>query len=110
MDAGQSWQRTFKALPIEARAARRWVRTRADHPDAEQVAAELYVAVLGSGPDLITMTVSTAGNRIRLAAVGPEDLDTSHTHGPGRCIIDNLSAHSGITTDGCGLWALLEAP
>ena len=107
--AGQSWQRTFKALPEEARAARRWVRARVEHQDAEQIAAEMFAAVLGSGPDLITMTVSTAGSRVRLTAVGPEDLPVLQTHGPGRRIIAALSAHSGVTTDGCGLWAQLGA-
>jgi hypothetical protein len=107
---GQSWQRTFKALPVEARAARRWVRARVEHPDSEQVAAELFAAVLGSGPDLITVTASTAGDRVRLAVVGPEDLPALHTNGPGRQIIDSLSAQSGVTPDGCGLWALLEIP
>ncbi|MGW0134814.1 hypothetical protein [Streptomyces sp. NPDC003299] len=109
MDAGSSWQKTFKALPEQARAARRWARGHVDRSDVEQVVAELFVAVLGSGPDMVTVTVSTAGSRVRLTATGPEDLAARHTHGPGRTIIDGLSARSGVTPDGCGLWALLEA-
>lgn len=107
-DTGQSWQRSFKALPIEAQRARRWARARVDHADVEQVIGELFVAVLGSGPDLITVTVSTGGDRVRLTATGPEDLLARDTHGPGRRIVDGLSARSGVTPDGCGLWAQIE--
>ncbi|MFH8530445.1 hypothetical protein ACH4GE_18745 [Streptomyces tendae] len=106
-ETGQSWQRTFKGLPDQARAARKWGRERVEHADVEQVLGELFAAVLGSAPDLITVTVSTAGDRLRLTAVGPEDLPARHTHGPGRRIIAALSARSGVTPDGCGLWAQL---
>ncbi|WP_053913647.1 hypothetical protein [Streptomyces sp. TP-A0875] len=106
-ESGQSWQRTFKGLPDQAGSARRWVRGCVDHVDAEQVVGELFGAVLGAGPDLITVTVSTAGDRIRLTAVGSEDLPARHTHGPGRRIIDALSDRCGVTTDGCGLWSQL---
>ncbi|MGC0427598.1 hypothetical protein RKD32_003953 [Streptomyces sp. SAI-195] len=106
-ETGQSWQRTFKGLPDQARAARKWARARVEHVDVEQVLAELFAAVLGSGPDLITVTVSTAGDRVRLTAVGPEDLPARLTHGPGHRIIAALSVRSGVTADGCGLWAQL---
>lgn len=112
-ESGQSWQRTFKGLPDQGRAARRWARDRVGtNTDVEQVLGELFAAVLGAGPDLITVTVSTAGTRVRLTAVGPEDLPARQTHGPGRRIVAALSTRSGVTADGCGLWAQLttEAP
>lgn len=111
-ETGQSWQRTFKGLPDQARAARKWARGRVEHGDVEQVIGELFAAVLGAGPDLITVTVSTAETRVRLTAVGPDDLPARHTHGPGRRIVAALSVRSGVTADGCGLWAQLttEAP
>ncbi|MFD7994560.1 hypothetical protein [Streptomyces mexicanus] len=111
--AGQSWQRTFKGLPEQARAARKWARARVGpapvEQDVEQVAGELFAAVLGSGPDVITVTVSTAGDRVRLIATGPEELPARHTHGPGRAVITGLSNLSGVTPDGRGLWAQLRA-
>jgi hypothetical protein len=104
---GQSWQRAFKGLPDEARAVRQWTRGRLAHPDSEQVANELFTAILGSRPDVITVTLSTAGRRLRITATGPAELPARLTHGPGRQIIRALSALSGVTPDSRGMWALL---
>lgn len=104
---GQSWQRAFKGLPEEARAVRQWTRGHLAHPAAEQVVNELFVAVLGTRPDIVTVVLSTADTRARITATGPTELPVRHTHGPGRRIITALSALSGVTPDHCGLWALL---
>lgn len=105
--SGQSWQRAFKGLPEEARSVRQWTAARAEHPSAAQVAHELFVAVLGAAPDLVELTLSTAGERVRITATGPDPLPLRHTHGPGRRIITGMSALSGTTSDARGLWAQL---
>jgi hypothetical protein len=106
-DSGQSWQRIFKGLPEQARAVRQWTRARVEHVDAEQVANELFVAVLGGAPLEVELTLSTADTRLRITARGPAELALRHTYGPGRRIISALAALSGETPDGRGLWAQL---
>ncbi|MFI0897765.1 hypothetical protein [Streptomyces sp. NPDC020983] len=104
---GTSWQRTFPATATDARAARQWAAMHAVHPDARQVAAELYLAVLASRPSLIEMTVSTAGRRRRISASGSGPLVQHGLRGPGGIIIRALSAAHGLTVDERGLWAEL---
>jgi hypothetical protein len=77
------------------------------HPDARQVAGELYLAVLASHPSMIQMTVSTAGPRRRITAAGTWPLSARSVHGPGGCIIRALSTAHGVTVDERGLWAEL---
>lgn len=106
-ESGHSWQKPFKAEPIEARHVRLWVAGRVRNPDAPTVANELFVAILGSGAPAVEMTLSTAGTRIRITALGPDPLDVLDSHGPGWRIVTGLAKSSGLTTDECGLWALL---
>lgn len=107
-ESGHTWQRAFKARPAEAAAVRSWTSGRAMHLDAPLVAHELFVSVLGTQPDAIDMTISTAGRRIRITAEGPIELTPRHTHGPGWQIVSALSLRTGVTPDCCGLWALLR--
>jgi hypothetical protein len=109
-ESGQTWQRAFKALSVEAAAVRTWIGTRTPHPDAPQIANELFVALLHSGTDTVEMTVSTAGDRTRITASGHHPLRTRHSHGPGRRIITGLAQSTGMTVDGCGLWAQIQEP
>lgn len=104
---GTSWQKAFPAEAVEARAARDWVALHAVHPDARQVAQELYLAVLASRPSLVTMTVSTAGMRRRITATGTWPLALHGLYGPGREIITRLAVAYGVSPDDCGLWAEL---
>jgi hypothetical protein len=104
-ETGQSWRRAFKGTPIEAAQVRAWTSTRTTHPDAAAIANELFVAILGSGADLIEMTVSTAGTRTRITATGPSPLSTRHTHGPGWRLVAGLAHITGVTPDDHGLWA-----
>jgi hypothetical protein len=107
---GTSWGRTFRAHPAEAAEVRAWTRRRAHHPDAPQVANELFAAVLQAGGDTISMLLSTADTRLQITAVGSAPLPVLQTHGPGRRLIDGLSHTSGVTTDEQGLWAQLGTP
>lgn len=104
-ETGSTYQRVFKGHPSEAAEVRTWTRKRAPQTDAPTVANELFIAILGAGADLIEVTISTAGNRLLLAASGPRILPLRQSHGPGWRIIDGLSRTTGVTTDGCGLWA-----
>ncbi|MDC2953406.1 hypothetical protein PO587_02930 [Streptomyces gilvifuscus] len=106
-ESGQSWRLEFKAHPAEARRVREWAATRLVHPDAPQVAHELFVSVLASGTQTVRMTLSTAGSRTRLMAAGSVELSALQSHGPGYLIVSALSAQSGLNADGQGLWALL---
>ncbi|MGW3135879.1 hypothetical protein [Streptomyces sp. NPDC001139] len=106
-ETGSTYQRVFKGHPSEAAEVRAWARKRAPHADAAAVANELFIAILGAGADLIEVTISTAGDRLLLAAMGPRILPLRHSHGPGWRIIDGLSRSTGVTTDGRGLWAHL---
>ncbi|MBQ0827725.1 hypothetical protein [Streptomyces tagetis] len=108
-ESGRSWQKEFKAEPIEAAHVRLWTVGRVRHPDAPLLAHELYIAVLGSGASAIEMTLSTAGPRIRVTALGPDPLPLIHSHGPGWTLIRGLATRAGLTTDECGLWAQLGA-
>lgn len=106
-ESGRSWQKAFKAEPIEAAHVRLWTAGRVKHPDAPLIANELYVAVLGSGAAAVEMTLSTAGPRIRITAQGPDPLPLINSHGPGWTLICGLASRTGLTTDECGLWAQL---
>ncbi|MBL1104959.1 hypothetical protein JK361_10195 [Streptomyces sp. 5-8] len=106
-ESGQTWRRVLEAHPAEARLVRRWVGSRLEHPDAPQVANELFVSVLASGSPVIDMTLSTAGQRARITAAGAVELKLHHSHGPGFHIVSGLSSLSGLNTDGQGLWAQL---
>lgn len=106
-ESGHTWQKAFKAEPVEARHVRLWVAGRVRHFDAPTVAHELYVAILSSGAPSVEMTLSTAGQRIRITALGPDPLDVLYSHGPGWQIVTGLTNSSGLTTDERGLWALL---
>ena len=110
--AGTSWQQAFPADAVEARAARNWAAMHAVHPDARQVAGELFLAVLGSHSTRVRMTVSTAGPRRRITASGAWPLALRDLRGAGQNIIRGLSTAYGITPDDCGLWAEIprEAP
>jgi hypothetical protein len=107
-ETGATYRRPFKGLAIEAAEVRAWtrLRLRTHHPDAPQIANELFVAILASGADMVEMTLSTAGNRLRITATGPAPLPLRHSHGPGWRIVHGLSRTSGTTEDDCGLWAL----
>ncbi|MEV5472945.1 hypothetical protein AB0L66_11385 [Streptomyces sp. NPDC052207] len=107
-ETGQSWRREFKAHPAEAHHVREWVGIRLDHPDASQVAHELFVSVVSSGTETVLMTLSTAGSRARVVAAGSVELSLLQSHGPGFAIVNALSVTSGLNTDGQGLWAHLD--
>ncbi|QJT04335.1 hypothetical protein G9272_31960 [Streptomyces asoensis] len=107
-ESGHTWRLNFKGHAADASAVRAWVRERVHHPDAPPVAHELFVALLGSGADIITLELSTAGPRLRITASGPAPLPARHSHGPGWRIIAGLSQQTGLTTDECGLWAQME--
>lgn len=107
-ETGRTYGRPFKGHPSEAAEVRAWTRTRSPHPDAPTVANELFVAVLGAGPDIVEVTLSTAGARLRITAAGPEPLPVRHSHGPGWRIVSGLSRTNGVTTDERGLWAELQ--
>jgi hypothetical protein len=104
---GTSWQQAFRAEPEQAHAARVWAAAHAVHPDARQVAQELFLAVLAAHPSLVQMTVSTAGPRRRITASGTWPLAMRSLRGPGQSIIRGLSTAYGLTVDECGLWAEL---
>jgi hypothetical protein len=108
-EAGRTWRRPFKGHPSEAAAVRAWTTKRATHDDAAQVANELFVAVLDSGADIIDVTLSTAGSRLRITATGTEVLSVRHSHGPGWVIVAGLSRTTGVTDDEHGLWAQLDS-
>ncbi|WP_413757222.1 hypothetical protein [Streptomyces sp. MMBL 11-3] len=107
-ETGQSWRLEFKAHPAEAHRVRQWVGSRLEHPDAPQVANELFVSVLATGTQTVEMTLSTADSRTRLTAAGSVELKIHHSYGPGFLIVSALSSQSGVTTDGKGMWALLS--
>jgi hypothetical protein len=107
-ETGSTWRRPFKGHAIEAAEVRAWTKTRTDHPDAVAVAHELFVAVLGTSPDVIEMSISTADTRIRITATGTDPIPLRHSHGPGWRIVAGLARTTGITTDELGLWAQME--
>jgi hypothetical protein len=106
-ESGHTWQKPFKAEPIEAAHVRMWTAGRVHHPDAPLIANELYVAVLGSGAPVVEMTLSTAGTRMRITAQGTEPLPLLSRLGPGWQLVTALTDLAGLTTDECGLWAQL---
>lgn len=107
-ETGHTWQRAFKAHPVEAASVRSWAAGRALHLEAPAIANELFVAVLGSQTEVVDMTISTAGSRLRITAEGATPLLLRQRHGPGWVIVGALSMHSGVTSDGRGLWAQLR--
>lgn len=106
-ESGHTWQKAFKAEPIEACHVRLWTAGRVKHPDAPLIANELYVAVLQSGAPVVEMGLWTAGNRIRITADGPDPLPLRSSHGPGWQIVCGLADITGLATDECGVWAQL---
>ncbi|MFJ4785523.1 hypothetical protein [Streptomyces sp. NPDC088794] len=106
-ESGHTWRKAFKGEPIEASHVRLWTIGRVKHPDAPLIANELYVAVLASGSPVVEMTLSTAGNRLRITAEGAEPLPLISSHGPAWTLVNGLAQRTGVTTDECGLWALL---
>lgn len=85
-ESGHAWQRAFKGEPLEAAHVRLWTAGRVHHADAPLLAHELYVAVLSSGTPVIEMTLSTAGSRVRITALGQDPLPVLSAHGPAwRC-------------------------
>ncbi|MFE9865852.1 hypothetical protein ACFYPZ_24460 [Streptomyces sp. NPDC005506] len=107
LESGQSWRRQFEAHPASARLVRRWAACRLEHPDAPQVANELFVSILAAGGPAVEMTLSTAGPRSRITAVGSRALSLLHSHGPGYLIVSGLASVSGTRADGLGVWAQL---
>ncbi|MFE6627332.1 hypothetical protein ACFVNB_08810 [Streptomyces rochei] len=83
--------------------------SRLEHPDAPQVANELFLSVLSTGSETVKMTLSTAGPRTQISSAGSVELSALHSHGPGSSIVNGLSTMHGITTDGQGVWALLTS-
>jgi hypothetical protein len=108
-ELGQSWQKAFKGEAAEAAHVRLWTVGRVKHPDAPLVAHELYIAVLGAGATVVEMTLSTAGPRVRITAMGHDPLPLLYSHGPGWAIISGLADRAGLTTDERGLWAQFGA-
>ncbi|MFM9629347.1 hypothetical protein ACKI10_17190 [Streptomyces galilaeus] len=106
-ETGTTYSRPFKGLAVEAAEVRAWTRRRTHHPDAPTVANELFVAILGSGAEVIEMGLSSAGDRLRITATGSAPLFLRHSHGPGWLIVHNLSRTSGTTEDGHSMWALM---
>ncbi|MFI6251533.1 hypothetical protein [Streptomyces sp. NPDC051016] len=104
---GTSYTAAFQGQPATAADLRLWVARRVPHPDAPLIAHELFIAVLASGTDVIEMTLSTAGRRLRITATGQAQLSLRHSHGPGWQIVAGLARINGVTPDECGLWALL---
>ncbi|MFF3871184.1 hypothetical protein [Streptomyces sp. NPDC001978] len=107
-ETGQTWRREFKAHPAEAHHVREWVGIRLDHPDAPQLANELFVSVIATGTETVEVTLSTSGSRTRVTAAGSVELSLLQSHGPGFTIVSRLSVTSGLNTDGRGLWAQLD--
>ncbi|WP_406444631.1 hypothetical protein OHB14_36930 [Streptomyces sp. NBC_01613] len=107
-ETGRTYRRTFKGHPSEAVEVRTWTGSRSPHADAPQIVNELFVAVLGAGADQVEVTLSTAGDRLRITATGPEPLPLRHSHGPGWRIVSGLARTNGVTTDERGLWAQLD--
>lgn len=107
-ETGRTYRQRFKCLPIEAAEVRAWTKKRTDHRDAPAVANELFVAVLQSGAAAVELTLSSAGDRLRITAVGAEPLPVTSSHGPGWRIVAGLSRITGVTTDERGLWAQLQ--
>lgn len=102
---GQSWQVVFPGSPRQGRALRQWTAVRVDHENAPLVAHELFVALLGAAPAAVEITLSTAGPQLRITATS--STAPSAQRGLSRDIVGALSACSGVTKDGRGLWAQL---
>lgn len=106
-ETGHTWQKRFKGLPDEAWKVRRWAAARVDSEDVVLVAHELFVAVLGTKPDTVEMTLSTAGRRTKVTATGPRPMALRHSNGPGSVLVAGLARITGRTTDGRGVCAEL---
>lgn len=111
-ESGHTWRLAFIGHPAEAARVRRWTRGRLAEDDAPAIANELFVAILGSlparRPNLVEMTISTAGARARITASGGRPLPALQIRGPGAVIVDQLAHASGVSADGRGLWAQLR--
>jgi hypothetical protein len=70
-----------------------------------ELAGELFIAVLATQPSKVTVTVSTAGNRARIAATGDQEMSRLTIHSPGGGIVRALATLHGTTPDDRGLWA-----
>ncbi|MGW8353059.1 hypothetical protein [Streptomyces wedmorensis] len=88
---------------------RAWTASHVAQPDAPLVAHELFVGCLAARPDSIEMILSTAGDRIRITARGPEPLTALCSHGPGLAIVRGFSSARGLADDGKALWAEMHA-
>lgn len=102
-EQGRTWQRRFAGHPAQARAVRTWVHALlGDDADAELVASELFAAT-ALGRDAVTMTVSTAGSRIRIYATSLDPLTATDTHGPWRPLVDGIA--DAVGSDTYTVWA-----
>jgi hypothetical protein len=106
---GTTWRRAFEAHPSRARAVRSWIIDRVTHPDAPLVGHELFVIVLQGRSPAVEMTLSTAGGRIRITALGDTSLRLHHTHGPGATLASAFARQYGVDADARGVWAHLAA-
>jgi hypothetical protein len=104
-ETGSSWARAVEAHAAQAREARTWAASRLAHEDAAQLAGELFIAVLATQPSKVTVTVSTAGTRARIAATGDQEMSRLSIHSPGGGIVRALATSYGTTPDDRGLWA-----
>jgi hypothetical protein len=113
-ESGHTWCTAFKGMPAEAARVREWTNDHLTHEDAPLIANELFVAILGSNlerwPDIVEMTISTAGPRARISASSSHPLAVLQMHGPGALIIGKLAHSSGVSTNFHSLWAHLPEP
>jgi len=112
-ELGHTWTRRFAGRPEQAGSVRAWVRTLLVDTDdnavsdAVLVASELFTAAV-LDRDAVTMTVSTAGSRIRVYATSPTPLTVSHTYGPWRPLVEGLA--TAVGSDEYTVWVDLTAP
>ncbi|WP_127354329.1 hypothetical protein [Actinacidiphila soli] len=60
---------------------------------------------MATQPGKVTVTVSTAGIRARIAATGDHDMSCLSIHSPGGGIVRALATLYGTAPDDRGLWA-----
>ncbi|MFF3558989.1 hypothetical protein ACFYXS_02955 [Streptomyces sp. NPDC002574] len=106
-ETGHSWSLEFEATAAQAPSVRQWVALRLTHPDAPQVANELFLSVLSAGSPVVAMTLSTAGARTLITAAGSVVLTLLDSYGPGVTIVSGFANLYGVNADGCGVWAQL---
>jgi hypothetical protein len=114
---GHTWRMPFAGNAEQARSVRVWVLARvcehaADEdlsPGADQLADvvlmahELFVAVLATRPEKVTMTVSTDGPRVRIYATGPHPLPLRSRRGTG--LVQGLAVACGSQDEDRTVWA-----